>query len=230
MNGTVDLPANAVIDDEGIWCQVLDRRLVGAARPALFLDRDGVVVEEVHYLRDPDKVRLLDGAVALIAAANRLEVAAVIVTNQSGIGRGMFGWAEFAQVQERIVAELAHEGARLDAVYACPHHPEGLPPFRHADHPARKPNPGMLRRAEAALGLDLGRSWIVGDKAADMAAGRNAGIAGGVHVEIGYGAVPAEQAAALSVAQPKYPVRAAPTVAQVLAAIPLLATSDPGGR
>lgn len=215
-------PADARIDDEHIWCQVLDRRLAGGGRPALFLDRDGVVVEEVHFLRDPDKVRVLEGAVALIAAANRLDIATVIVTNQSGIGRGMFGWPEFALVQARIVAELAREGARLDAVYACPHHPDGIPPFQHPDHPARKPNTGMLRRAQAALGLDLARSWIVGDKAADIAAGRNAGIAGGIHVEIGYGAVPSERAAALKLGRPDYVVRAAPTIVEVLDAIPLL--------
>ena len=94
-------------------------------RPALFLDRDGAVVEDTEYLCRAEDIVMIPGAAAVIAAANRLGIAVVLVTNQAGIGRGYYGWAEFKTVQQAIVAALAREGARLDAVYACAHHPEG---------------------------------------------------------------------------------------------------------
>ena len=137
-----------------------------------------MVIDEVHYLRRARDVRLVAGAAKVIAEANRRRVAVVLVTNQAGIGRGIYGWPEFARVQERIVADLAAAGARLDAVYACPHHAEGRAPYDHPDHPARKPNPGMLSRAVEALALDAGASWIVGDRASDLEAGRGAGPMG----------------------------------------------------
>jgi hypothetical protein len=99
-------PEGATIDDEGVWCQVLASDFE-ARRTALFLDRDGVVVDEVHYLRRAQDVRLVAGAATVIAQANRRGLAVVLVTNQAGIGRGILGWPDFARVQERIIAELA---------------------------------------------------------------------------------------------------------------------------
>ncbi len=179
------------VDNDGIWCQVARPRAGEAfrGRAALFLDRDGVIVEEVGDLHRPEDVRLVPGAAAAIAAANRAGVPVVVITNQSGIGRGHYGWPEFQGTQERIAAALDLEaGAALDMVLACPYHPEGAPPFRHPAHPCRKPRPGMILRAAERLGLDLPGSWIVGDRALDLEAGRAAGLAGGLHVLTGYGA------------------------------------------
>ncbi len=192
-------------------------------RPALFLDRDGVLVAEVGYLHRPEDVRLVPGAAALIVAANRAGLATVLVTNQAGIGRGTYGWAEFQATQERISADLAAAGAALDMVLACPFHPEAEPPYRHPDHPCRKPRPGMIQRAAERLGLGLSGSWIVGDRAIDMAAGRAAGLAGGAQVLTGHGA--AERDAALEVATGRFRVLGAESVAEVPALLPLLAAS-----
>lgn len=190
-------------------------------RPGLFLDRDGVLVAEVGYLHRPEEVRLIPGAAALTAAANRAGLAAVLVTNQSGIGRGTYGWAEFEATQERISADLAAAGAVLDMVIACPFHPEAQPPYRHPAHPCRKPRPGMILRAAERLGLDLAGSWIVGDRATDLEAGRASGLAGGVHVLTGHGM--AERDAAGELATGAFRVLGAGSAAEVPALLPLLA-------
>ena len=186
---TRDSEAAEILDGGGIWCQVLGSKSVWspAPRAALFLDRDGVIVEEVPYLHRPEDIRFIPGAAETIAAANRAGLPVVVVTNQSGIGLGLYGWAEFAATQEQILRDLGTAGAVPDMVIACPYHPDGKPPYLHPDHPDRKPRPGMLLRAAERLGLDLGRSWIVGDRAADMEAGRAAGLAGGLHVMTGHG-------------------------------------------
>lgn len=216
-------PAAFPLDDEGVWCEVL-RPLPGPApRAALFLDRDGVVVEEVNYLSRPEDVRLIPGAAETIAAANRLGVPAVLISNQSGVGRGYYGWDAFAAVQQAILDQLGQARAFVDAVYACPHHADGIAPYRHPNHPARKPNPGMMLRAEAALRLDLRSSWVVGDRAGDLEAARRARLAGGIHVLSGHGSDPGERAAALALEAPGFKVATAPTVAEAMALIPLLA-------
>jgi len=159
----------------GCWAEVRGDRQA-APRPCLFLDRDGVVIVDRHYLSDPAGVELMPGAAALIAAANRSGWLVGLVTNQSGIGRGYFDWQAFAAVQDRMEADLAAQGAALDFVCACPHHGGGIAPFDVDNHPWRKPNPGMLLHAAAALGADMGRSIMVGDRASDMAAGAGAGV------------------------------------------------------
>src|SRR6202041_1927317 len=93
---------------------------------------------------------------------NRRKIPVVLITNQAGIGRGYYGWREFAVVQNALTRALESQGAFLDAVYACPFHPDGKGAFAHPDHPARKPNPGMILRAADDLGLHLDRSWLVG--------------------------------------------------------------------
>lgn len=149
---------------------------------ALFLDRDGVIVVDTHYLSNPADVVLMSGAADLIRKANASDIPVVVVTNQSGIGRGYFDWAAFDSVQMRISAELAKQNAAWDAVIACPYHRDARPPFQHLKHPCRKPQPGMLIAAANLLNIDLDHSWIVGDKAGDVEAGKNAGIKGAVHV------------------------------------------------
>jgi len=200
------LPFGAEIDNEGIWCQVLNRCQGPGKRPALFLDRDGVIVEEVHYLHRVEDVNLIEGATDIIARANSLGVPVVVVTNQAGIGYGKYGWKEFADVQERIIDELAAAEAFINAVFACPFHARGKAPYQHPDHPGRKPNPGMLIRAGARLPLDLAHSWIVGDRAGDLEAGKNAGLAGGMHVKTGHGEESAEQLAAKVLGSAKFKV------------------------
>ena len=130
MNETPFIGAGKVmIDDEAVWNQVLCPPGELAGRPALFLDRDGVVVEEVNYLHRVEDTRLAAGARATIGKANRLGLAVILVTNQAGIGRGFYGWAEFAIVQEHILGLLGAAGATVDAVFACPHSPKGVDPF-----------------------------------------------------------------------------------------------------
>ncbi|MCW5699084.1 MAG: HAD-IIIA family hydrolase [Rhodospirillales bacterium] len=181
------MPDPLSIDADGIWFQVFEDAPAETHRAALFLDRDGVIVEEVGHLCRVEDVRLVAGAGDTIAAANTLNIPVVVVTNQSGIGQGLFDWLDFFAVQKEIARRLGALGARIDAVFACPFHPSGRPPYRHPDHPARKPNPGMVIAAARRLRLDLGASWIVGDRVRDLLAGRNAGLAGGMLVGTGYG-------------------------------------------
>jgi D-glycero-D-manno-heptose 1,7-bisphosphate phosphatase len=162
----------------GLWCDIAPGNFAG--RAALFLDRDGVIIEDVHFLGRAEGVRVLLGAAEAIARCNRLGIPIVLVTNQSGIARGLYDWQGFHDVQAALAAALAGAGAHVDAVLACAYHPDGRAPFRDADHPWRKPNPGMMIEAAARMRLDLPHSWIVGDRARDIAAGRAAHLAGGI--------------------------------------------------
>jgi D-glycero-D-manno-heptose 1,7-bisphosphate phosphatase len=217
------LPPGASIDSEGVWAQIL-RPVQGAVpRPALFLDRDGVIVEEVGHLRRPDDVRLARGASQVIGTANRANVPVVVVTNQSGIGRGLFEWRDFLAVQSRMLESLAAQRAFIDAVLACPHHSEARPPYHHSDHPGRKPNAGMILAAARLLPLLLRASWIIGDRASDLAAGRNAGLAGGLLVLSGLSERELEASQQLATAT--YRVFAGHSIAAALSLIPLLGGS-----
>lgn len=155
-------------------------------RPAVFIDRDGTLNVEVGYLHRPEDVVLVPGAAEALARLNAKGIPVVVVTNQSGIGRGRYGWEEFEAVMERIRELLAASGARMDGVYAAPHHERGQGEYQHPDHPDRKPNPGMLTRAAREHNLDLARSWMIGDKDIDLGAGRNAGCKVAL-VRTGYG-------------------------------------------
>lgn len=197
------------LDPDGLWLAGPGGRPPLPARqgePALFLDRDGLLVEEVGYLHRPEAVRLLPGAGALLAAAAAAGWARVLVTNQSGIGRGYYDWAAFAATQARLEELLAADGGSLDLVVGCPFHAEGRPPYDRADHPDRKPAPGMLLKAAKLLGCDLARSWILGDQASDMAAGRAAGLAGGLFVLTGHATRVGEREKALAEAGAGYRV------------------------
>ena len=156
-------------------------------RPAIFLDRDGCIIELGDYLHKPEEVRLIDGAASTIAEWNSRRVPVIIVTNQSGIGRYYYDWDAFIETQAEVDRQLAAGGARVEVVVACPFHPDALPPYNHANHPARKPNPGMLQLAAEWMKLDLKQSWIVGDSLSDMQLVESAGLAAGIHVLTGYG-------------------------------------------
>jgi D-glycero-D-manno-heptose 1,7-bisphosphate phosphatase len=218
----IGLRGRNLIGGDQLWREILPRAVRG--RPALFLDRDGVVVVETDYLCRREDVALIPGAAEVVTAANRSGIAVVIVTNQAGIGRGKFGWAEFASVQETIASALAVRGAHWDAVYACPHHPDANGVFAHPDHPARKPNPGMILRAAADLAIDLPRSWLVGDKASDIEAARRAGLAGALHVATGYGLT--QRADAMALATARFDVRTGRSIEDAMG-LPIL---DGNGR
>ncbi len=176
----------ACLSPDLLWRDVRIPRFERPA-PALFLDRDGVIIEEKRYLSDPAGVQLLPGAVDLIRQAHSLGLAVIEVTNQAGIGRGKYGWPEFAAVEGRLTELLTAARANIDAVFACPFHPDGQGPYRHANHPWRKPNPGMLVEAAALLNLDLAKCMLVGDKASDIEAARAAGLNAAIHVLTGHG-------------------------------------------
>src|SRR5262249_23051215 len=200
------------LDSQGVWCQILRRPSPG--RPALFLDRDGAIVEDTGYLRRVDDIVVIAGAAEVITAANQRNIPVIVVTNQSGIGRGYYGWAAFKNLQDAIVGLVATEGAKIDAVYACAHHPKARGALAHPDHPARKPNPGMLLQAASAVALDLKSSWLIGDKADDIDAAKRAGIAGALLVETGYGKAERQRAAAL--ASPAFEVRFGRSIADAM--------------
>jgi len=156
------------------------------SRPAVFIDRDGTLTEEVGYVNHPSRLRLLPRSAAAIRRLNQAGIAAVVVTNQAGVARGYFSEEVLAAVNATLVLMLKDEGAYLDGVYVCPHHPtEGEPLYRMVCE-CRKPKPGLLLRAAADLGLDLGRSTLVGDKGSDLVAARAVG-ARAVLVLTGYG-------------------------------------------
>lgn len=161
-----------------VWKQP-DTALGSPRQPALFLDRDGVVVVDRHYLADPDKVELVPGATAAMLRAKEAGFLLIGVSNQSGLGRGKFGFADLAAVMTRLDVLLEAAGVPFDAFHYCPHAPgEGCR--------CRKPALGMRDDAAVRLTWDSELSWMVGDKEADVAFGRAAGL-GSVLVRTGHG-------------------------------------------
>jgi D-glycero-D-manno-heptose 1,7-bisphosphate phosphatase len=146
-------------------------------------------MEDRGYISRAEDVVLLPGAASLIALANRRNIPIVEITNQAGIARGYYGWEEFLAVELALTRLLASNGATIDAMVACPYHRDGVPPWAHPAHPARKPRPGMLLAAQKIANVDLQHSWIVGDKMEDLLAGHYAGLSGGLHVLTGQGQV-----------------------------------------
>ena len=165
----------------------MGRRYDRGVNKAILLDRDGTLIRERNYLCDPDQVELERGA---LEALQRLEAAGyllVVVTNQSGIGRGLFTAREFGAVQARLAELLAEGGLSIAAEYHCPHHPTaGVGEYLRACD-CRKPAPGMLEQAIRELDLDRSACVMVGDNLSDIGAGRAAGVAT-VLVRTGYGA------------------------------------------
>jgi D-glycero-D-manno-heptose 1,7-bisphosphate phosphatase len=143
---------------------------------ALFLDRDGVINLDTGYLHKIEDCVFVDGIFELAVAFAERGFTIVVATNQAGIGRGYYGEAEFRTLMAWMGAEFARRGAAIDAVYHCPDHPtEGIGVYRR-ENPWRKPGPGMLLQAAQDHGLDLAASWLIGDKASDIEAGRAAGV------------------------------------------------------
>jgi histidinol-phosphate phosphatase family protein len=146
-----------------------------APRRAVFLDKDGTLVEDIPYNVDPQKVSLSRGAAAGLAALHAAGYRLVVVSNQSGAARGYFPEAALEGVRRRLGELLAAHRIPLAGFFWCPHHPDGVVPELAVACDCRKPAPGMLLRAASELGLDLGASWLVGDILDDVEAGRRAG-------------------------------------------------------
>lgn len=148
--------------------------------PALFLDRDGVLIEDRHHLSDPAQVELCPGAQQLLHEANKHHWPVVVITNQSGISRGYFEWGSYERVTDRLL-ELVGPETPIAAIYANGHGPDAPP------NSWRKPSPGMLQAAKADLNLDLGRSLLIGDRLSDLEAGAQARVDSLFHVLSGHG-------------------------------------------
>jgi D-glycero-D-manno-heptose 1,7-bisphosphate phosphatase len=148
-------------------------------RRAVFLDRDGTIGEELGYVNHIDRFQIFPYAAEAIRELNHAEIPVIVVTNQSGIARNIFPESLVHEVHKKMVAVLAAGGARVDAIYFCPHKSEDA-------CECRKPNPGLLERAAREHALDLTASWIVGDRYADLEMGHAAG-ARGILVMTGYG-------------------------------------------
>jgi D-glycero-D-manno-heptose 1,7-bisphosphate phosphatase len=152
------------------------------ARAAVFLDRDGTIIVERHYLAVPEQVQLVPGAATALATLAAAGFVLIVVTNQSGIARGLYTEEDFQAVQQRLDQLLRAEGVTLAAVYHCPHHPDFSGPCD-----CRKPGSGMFRRAQQELRVDLSRSVYVGDRGKDVVPALEFGGLG-ILVETGYGA------------------------------------------
>jgi D-glycero-D-manno-heptose 1,7-bisphosphate phosphatase len=163
------------------------RRSKQSVKPAVFLDRDGTLIEDVGYLDRLDQIMVFPWTVDVIRALNRAGLAVVVVTNQSGIARGLFTEAFVEETHRHLGAMLAAGGARVDAYYYCPHHPDGVVAAYRQRCDCRKPGTGLVDRAVRDLDLDRARSFVVGDKWLDIALAKAAG-ARGILVRTGTGA------------------------------------------
>jgi D-glycero-D-manno-heptose 1,7-bisphosphate phosphatase len=147
--------------------------------PGAFLDRDGVLIEDSGFPHLDAHLKLIPGAAGAVRRMNQAGYRTVIVTNQSGVARGLFDEDRMHAFNALLTARLAQDGARIDAVYACPFHADAVVErYRHPDHPDRKPNPGMILRAAAEHDIDPARSFLIGDQDSDMEAARRAGVEG----------------------------------------------------
>jgi len=141
----------------------------------VFLDRDGVLIEDVHLLTDSRQIRLLPGVAQALDRLRRGNYLLVVVTNQTVVARGLASLEQVYQINAEIDRRLLAAGAEVDAWYVCPHHPRATLAEHRIDCECRKPRPGMIRRAAAEHGIDLARSYMVGDRLSDVAAGAAAG-------------------------------------------------------
>ena len=159
-------------------------------RPASFLDRDGEINVEREYVHRIEDFELLPGVVDALVRLQQAGYALVVVTNQGGIGLGMYTEDDMHALHAHLRAQLAEAGVRLDGIYHCPHHPRSPRPEMRGPCECRKPQPGMIRRAAQELGLDLARSFLVGDKVDDVRAGRAAGVGRNYLVRSGHALAP----------------------------------------
>lgn len=160
-------------------------REIEPGSPAAFFDRDGTLIRNVPYIANSDEVCLERGTVEALSAFRRNGFAIVVITNQSGIARGLVTPGQYTAVNQRMIELLGP--ALVDAIIACPFHPEGVAPWKVPDHPWRKPATGMIDAAAARFGLDVARSVLLGDSVIDIEAGLRAGIGHLIHLGTGHG-------------------------------------------
>jgi D-glycero-D-manno-heptose 1,7-bisphosphate phosphatase len=156
---------------------------------AIFLDRDDTIIEDPGYINNPDHVKLLDGALEALSSLKAMGYKLVVVSNQSGVARGIVTEESLGRIHKRLEQLLAKKGVVLDRIYYCPYHPDGVIPKYRKESDLRKPNPGMLLAAGNDLDIDLGKSWMIGNSVRDVEAGKRAGcktimIAGRTHAQI----------------------------------------------
>ena len=171
-----------LIDGIGLWSEVLSLDTNLLNKPALFLDRDGTIVEEVKYLHEPKKVKLRSNISFLIKACNLLNIPVIEITNQSGIGRGYYDWNSFNKTETHIRNILLKHEAKINMLCACAYHHEAKDKYKISNHSWRKPNIGMLLEAQRVFKINMSKSWIIGDSLSDIQAGINAGIKGGIYL------------------------------------------------
>ncbi|UCE03523.1 MAG: HAD-IIIA family hydrolase [Candidatus Latescibacterota bacterium] len=153
---------------------------------SVFLDRDGTINVEKHHLHRADQMQLIAGAGEAIRLLHRARLKVVVVTNQSAIGRGLLSLDELRRIHAEMCEQLRRDAAGIDAIYSCPHHPSAAVGRYRVECGCRKPQPGALYRASRDLGIDLSRSFLVGDKISDLEAGSAAGCTT-ILVRTGYG-------------------------------------------
>ena len=154
-----------------------DSALMTVMRPGILLDRDGTIIVDHGYVGSVDRVEFIDGAAEAIASFNAAGVPVAVVTNQSGVARGLYGLDDVDKVHAHIARQLAACGARIDLFAYCPYHPDGVVGAFSRTSEDRKPRPGMAHAAAAALGLDLAASWVVGDRPEDLGLAKAIGAA-----------------------------------------------------
>ena len=152
----------------------------------IFIDRDGTINEEVDYLTSPDDLKLLDGAAEAIQEANGLGLRVVVITNQSAVARGLLTEEQLSVIHDALRSQLANRGARVDAIYYCPHLPNASVAQYRKECDCRKPGTGMLQRGVREFSIDLSKSFLIGDKMSDIQTAHNAGTKS-VLVLTGYG-------------------------------------------
>lgn len=155
-------------------------------RPAVFLDRDGTINEQMGYINHPSRFLLLPGAARAIRLLNEAGFLAIVVSNQSGVARGYFPVDLVHEVHDLMQRGLAEQGARVDGVFFCPHYPRGRVEEYAVTCTCRKPGPGLVRRAETRFDIDMSRSYVVGDRFSDVELAAGCGLKS-VLVETGYG-------------------------------------------
>jgi len=161
-----------------------------AMNKAVFLDRDGTINKDVNYLNHPDQVELIAGSAEAVKLLNDNGFMVVVITNQSGVARGIIDEEKLPLIKKRLCSLLKESGAKIDGYYYCPHYPEGKIKKYAIKCDCRKPQPGMLKSAAEDLDIDLGKSYVVGDKICDVELGRNGGAVA-IMVKTGYGAAEA---------------------------------------
>ncbi len=142
---------------------------------AIFLDRDDTLIEDVGYINHPDQVKLLDGVAEALIEFGAMGYMLIVVSNQSGVARGIVTEKTLGEIHDRLKQLLAERGARLDGIYYCPYHPDGVVQKYRKDSDWRKPNPGMLLAASDEMDIELSRSWVIGNSGCDIEAGLRAG-------------------------------------------------------